>query len=332
MVFICTCSQDTTTDILSPFLTDLPTFRFNIDKPEDYTWEFCRHGFAIRNVKTGASITSRTLSSFYLRKPIYFEGLDVPKEGSLADWCRKETDELFKDLYREYEANDQTVLVHSRNAQYGKLRQMRVAESYFKVADWHLFHGTLPHELTTGRWVAKSLTGTPIGKGKMFFVKEVNPTRLDLGYPWFLQKKIIGEAELTVVYINGRLFAYRYPRSAINDCEDVRKATLEDASKWIECELSQSERNSIRGFMAETGYSFGRFDFIRKDGELWFLEMNPNGQWAWLDEKNENGLISAIAEEIIAEDRAHQHDTVADSIHAAPKKEPWISRRRLRII
>ena len=58
--------------------------------------------------------------------------------------------------------------------------------------------------------------------------------------------------------------------------------------------------------MDETGYRFGRFDFIRKDGELWFLELNPNGQWAWLDEKNEHGLVSMVADAIKAEDRAHR--------------------------
>ena len=56
----------------------------------------------------------------------------------------------------------------------------------------------------------------------------------------------------------------------------------------------------------ETGYRFGRFDFIRKGGELWFLELNPNGQWAWLDEKNENGLVTLVADAIKAEDRQHR--------------------------
>ena len=64
----------------------------------------------------------------------------------------------------------------------------------------------------------------------------------------------------------------------------------------------------IKGFMDETGYRFGRFDFIRKDGELWFLELNPNGQWAWLDEKNEHGLVSMVADAIKAEDQAHREN------------------------
>ena len=309
MILIYTCSQDTTTDILLPWLRNSALFRFNVDKPNDYTWDFSRHGFAITNRTTESSITAETLTAFYLRKPIYFEAIDVPKDGCLENWCREESDALFEDFYRLCESKHLTAIIHSRNDQYGKLRQLLVAENYFKVSNWHIFHGVLPDELKRGRWVAKSLTGTPIGKGRMFFVKEVDPTTLDLAYPWFLQEKIDGDDEVTVVYVNGQLFSYRYPRSSIADCDDVRKATFENPSKWEPCELSRAEQSAIRGFMAETGYRFGRFDFIRKDGELWFLELNPNGQWAWLDEANENGLISAIADAIITEDRRHRHSS-----------------------
>ena len=305
MIFICTCSQDGTVDLLLPYIKSAHPFRFNIDKPEDYAWDFSRQGFEIRHLKDGTTINSSTLSSFYLRKPMYFTLFDVPKDGCLANWCREEVDDLFEDFYRECEFQNLTTVIHSKNSHYGKLRQMRVAENYFKVADWHIFHGALPSELTHGKWVAKALTGTAIGKGKVFFVKEVDPTALDLSYPWFLQEKIVGEDEVTVVYVNGQLFAYRYPRSEVGDCDDVRKATLEDDSHWVRCELSPSEQAAVRGFMAETGYRFGRFDFIRRNGELWFLELNPNGQWAWLDEANEDGLISSIADAIIAEDRRH---------------------------
>lgn len=306
MIFVFTCSQEGTFDLLRPLLLDRPIFRFNIDKPEDYTWDFSRNGFEIKNIKDETSISAQTLTSFYLRKPMYIEEIDIPREGCLENWRRRETDALFEDFYRECEANGLTALIHCRNSHFGKLRQLHVATNYFKVSNWHIFHGVLPVELSRGRWVVKSLTGTSIGKGKIFFVKEVDPTKLDLTYPWFLQEKIEGEDEVTVVYATGRLFPYRYPRSSVTSSEDVRMSTIEDPSKWEPCELSPAEQSAIRGFMAETGYSFGRFDFIRKDGELWFLELNPNGQWAWLDEDNNDGLISAIAETIIAEDKRHQ--------------------------
>jgi len=39
-------------------------------------------------------------------------------------------------------------------------------------------------------------------------------------------------------------------------------------------------------------------DFLRANGVLWFLELNPNGQFAWLDPAGENGLLDAVADEI----------------------------------
>ncbi len=305
MIFILTCSQDGASNILIPHLNESDVFRFNIDKPEDYSWHFFHDGFEITNVQTHALINSKTLSSFYLRKPIYLKTIDIPKNGSPENWCRNETLELFRDFYRECESQRLTRLVVCRDQTYGKIRQMKVAKNYFNVSDWHIFHGTLPKELNHGRWVVKALTGASIGAGKLFLVKEVDPHLLDLAYPWFVQEKVDGEDEVTVVSVNDRLFAYRYPRSEITECDDVRKASLENPSRWQLCALSSAEQSAIRGFMAETGYRFGRFDFIRKNGELWFLELNPNGQWSWLDEENNDGLISAIAEAIKTADRRH---------------------------
>ena len=50
--------------------------------------------------------------------------------------------------------------------------------------------------------------------------------------------------------------------------------------------------------MKDTGFEFGRFDFMRKDGVLYFLELNPNGMWAWLDLEFKNGIFECVANEI----------------------------------
>ena len=279
--------------------------RFNIDKPEDFSWDFRRSGFHITDKVSGKKISEKTLSSFYLRKPIYFDRIDILKFGCVENWRREETDELFNDFFRECQSRGLTTLVCSQNNKYDKLRQLLVAERYFHVAPWHFFHGALPEELRYGRWVVKSMTQTPIGEGKVFFVKEVDPSALDLSYPWFVQERIGGEEEVTVVYVDGKTYAANASRDSFGS-EDSRKALFVNPVSWPRCPLSSEDERAIKGFMDETGYRFGRFDFIRKDGELWFLELNPNGQWAWLDEKNENGLVSLVADAIKREDRAHR--------------------------
>ena len=307
MIFIPTCSQDSTTDILTRELDATDVFRFNIDKPNDFVWDFHANGFRVEDITSGKEITEKTLTSFYIRKPMYFDHIDVPKFGCVENWRRKETDELLQDFYRECQNRGLVALVRCSNNRYGKLRQLLVAKKYFRIAPWHFFHGELPEELKRGRWVVKSMTPTPIGEGKVFFVKEVAPSTLDLSYPWFVQERIDGEEEVTVVYIDGKTYAASAPRNSF-DGEDSRKLILTNPHEWPRCELSSEEKRAIRGFMDETGYRFGRFDFIRKDGELWFLELNSNGQWAWLDEKNEHGLVSMIADAIKAEDLAHRKE------------------------
>ena len=304
MILIFTCSQDETTDIVLKELDANDALRFNIDTPENFTWDFRRDGFHISDRVSHKKISEKTLTSFYLRKPMYFDPIDVPKYGCVENWRREETDELMRDFFRECQSRGLVALVRTQDNKYGKLRQLLTAEKYFRVASWHFFHGELPDELKCGRWVVKSITQTPIGQGKVFFVKEVNPAALDPSYPWFVQERIEGEEEVTVVYIDGKTYAANAPRKSFGS-EDSRKSLMEKPQPWPRCKLSPADERAIRGFMDETGYRFGRFDFIRKDGELWFLELNPNGQWAWLDEENEHGRVSLVADAIKSEDQQH---------------------------
>ena len=318
MIFIFTCSQCETTDIVMREFDANDVFRFNIDKPENFAWDFHPHGFCIVDKTGRRKITDKTFSSFYLRKPIYFERIDIPKYGCIENWCREETTELFSDFYRECQNRGLVALVDCPNRKCGKLRQLLVAQKYFRVAPWHFFHGELPDELKRGRWVAKTITQTPIGKNKIFLVKEVNPCALDLSYPWFVQERIDGNEEVTVVYIDGKTYAASAPRDSF-DGDDSRKSIIENPAAWPRCSLSTDEENAIKGFMHKTGYRFGRFDFIRKNGELWFLELNPNGQWAWLDEKNEHGLVTLVADAIKAEDQAHRARPSLQGLPAASR-------------
>ena len=267
MVFISTNSKDSTTDIVMRELNPDDVLRFNIDKPEDFAWDFHLDGFRIADKTIGKEITNKSITSFYLRKPMYFDLIDVPKFGCIENWRREETDELFNDFFRECQSRGLVTLVRSQNNKYGKLRQLLVAKKHFRVAPWHFFHGELPDGLKYGRWVVKSMTATPIGKDKAFFVKEVDPRALDLSYPWFMQERIDGDEEVTVVYIDGKTYAANAPRNSFGG-DDSRKALFVTPTSWPRCALSPAEERAIKGFMDETGYRFGRFDFIRKDGEL----------------------------------------------------------------
>ncbi len=296
MLLIFTNSFDTTTDLLIERLPDVPVFRFNIDLWRDYVWQFGPNGFSVED-PTGRRCDSASTVLVYQRKPMFLEFIDVPAGGSLENWCRKEVEALWNDVYFDYAARGRACLVHPGNGKWGKLRQLWLARRYFQVPEWRAFHGRTCPPLP-GAIISKALTQTPIGAGKLFFTKEVSPGQLDPGYPWFIQSKVEAQTDVTVAYVRGDLFAFELDRKSFDgvDC----RADLSNQN-WIPTALSTKEAVSIRGFMEATGYSFGRLDFLRENGKLVFLELNPNGQWAWLDEEGKHGLLPRIAEEIRSE-------------------------------
>ena len=49
----------------------------------------------------------------------------------------------------------------------------------------------------------------------------------------------------------------------------------------------------------ELNLRFGAIDLIRDvNGEYWFLECNPNGQWAWIENRTGLPISAAIVDEL----------------------------------
>jgi ATP-grasp ribosomal peptide maturase len=64
-------------------------------------------------------------------------------------------------------------------------------------------------------------------------------------------------------------------------------------------------RDAARAFLHTFGLSFGAFDFsLDADGRWWFLECNPNGQWAFVDEATTRAITSALADTLEEGDTA----------------------------
>lgn len=294
MLLIITCTEDVTCDMLIPFLDGVNVFRFNIDKWNEYIWDFSSRGFKVLS-PNGKALTSENIKCVYLRKAMFLNAIDVPKEGCLENWLRSEVECLWRDLYCDMAAKNRAILVKPNKLRWYKYTQMTLAQKYFNVPEWHIIRGKVPEMIKDGEWITKALTQEKIGKGKIFIAKKVDPAKLDPKYTWFLQRRIKADYDITSLYVKGKIFSFQLDRSKLNydDCR-IESPLL----KWEKCELTKNEEKSIEEFMQETGFEFGRFDFLRKGETLYFLELNPNGQWAWLDLEYKNGIFECIANEI----------------------------------
>lgn len=291
-----------TTDLLVENLPVDELFRYNADLLTDYQLEFTQNHFYIRD-PSGREISSDQVTACYFRKLNFTKIPDIPAAGSVEAWMYKTKTVIAHELYNWFRGSDRIVLEIGAHHVLGKISQMNLAADHFEVPRWFIGVSEKIHTLPyADRCVTKNMSDVFIQNTKGNMVTKVQADQLDPSFPWFLQEMVESEADVTVVYVNGKCFASECPREE----GDVDCRQYEKFHQWKPCSLTDDQQQSIRAFMKCARLNFGRLDFLRgADGRLLFLEVNTNGQWGWLDLKGEHGLFKAIAEEIIKVHRAN---------------------------
>ena len=73
-----------------------------------------------------------------------------------------------------------------------------------------------------------------------------------------------------------------------------------DELRYEVCETPDEVRCGVVAYLRALGLLFGAFDFsITPEGQWWFLECNPSGQWGWLVEETGVPIAGAIADELV---------------------------------
>jgi len=101
--------------------------------------------------------------------------------------------------------------------------------------------------------------------------------------PFIIQEKVDKISDIRTVAIGHNIFSFEITKdgSTIVDWRTIIPSRLE--YKVIITPKLIQER--ILSFMNDLNISFGAFDFAYTKTKEWiFLEVNPNGQWAWLEQ------------------------------------------------
>jgi hypothetical protein len=62
-------------------------------------------------------------------------------------------------------------------------------------------------------------------------------------------------------------------------------------------EVPAAVRDGVLGLMTRLRLRFGTIDFIvSPDDRWWFLEVSPNGQWAWIEDATGLPIAASIAD------------------------------------
>ncbi|REC46251.1 grasp-with-spasm system ATP-grasp peptide maturase [Chryseobacterium pennipullorum] len=124
-----------------------------------------------------------------------------------------------------------------------------------------------------------------VGENTYFFLtKEVNPKTMaqySHFFPSLFQEKVDKEYELRIFHLNGKnypmaIFSQRDTQTGV----DYRHYNYSKPNRMIPYTLPEEVDRKISLLMKNIGLDTGSLDIIKgKDGEYYFLEVNPSGQF-----------------------------------------------------
>ncbi len=289
---IITSSVDTTTDMLVNDVGPDCFIRLNYDRPTDWAIEIFGGNLKISSEILRLNFTNFDISKCIWRKPFTIEPEVYPYTDAyfLAEWKY-----LIFEIFFLLDAEGKRYLNRPiPDNLFGKHTQIRSAEKYFNVEKISTSIN-IPLGLQKNK-ITKSLSSTPFSDGSVLYSVDVTNQILD-GSLWTIQKKITRSHDLTVVFVHGSIFPFQLSRDEFKGL-DWRKDPFNLFDKWQFIKLPDELEKNIRGFMEHVDLQYGRLDFLSNhNGEdAVFLEVNRNGQWAWLDHKKKYGLFKKMRE------------------------------------
>ncbi len=260
----------------------------------------------------GKSIELSSLTSIWYRHPARPVAPENLRDEQMKKWVEKESLTFIKGLWLSLDSfwvSEPQRILDAQNKTY----HLEVAaKTGFRIPATLMTND--PEEFLRfyaecgGSVISKpSLYGDVTYGGKIYYAYTNLIKSHDLGFfrsiryaPVVFQEYIPKKVELRVTVVGEEVFAaeihsQRSPRSKV----DWRRYDLENTPYYIHDLPRGIARNCIR-LVKTLGLRYGALDFILTPrGEYVFLELNPNGQWGWVEALTGMPISKAIADLLI---------------------------------
>lgn len=151
-----------------------------------------------------------------------------------------------------------------------------------------------------GSVVAKTLRWTPYERDGVPMTSWAEPVVIDeidntlRAAPHLFQVRVEKVADLRVLVVGRRVFGVRIDSGLLDWRTDY------DALSYAVVGLPERLVKALHDVLDQFGLASGSFDIAMDgDGEFHWLELNPNGQWGWLEEKTGLEMAAAFADLLI---------------------------------
>ncbi|WP_438487861.1 ATP-grasp ribosomal peptide maturase [Streptomyces sp. S186] len=111
------------------------------------------------------------------------------------------------------------------------------------------------------------------------------------GTAHLFQQRIDKATDIRVTVIGDRIFAVRIDSDLLDWRTDYSRLAYSVVAP------PPGITTSLRTYLSHFRLVFGAFDFaVDREGQWWFLECNPSGQWAWLEPETGLPMVAAMAD------------------------------------
>ncbi|WP_106915123.1 MvdC/MvdD family ATP grasp protein [Chryseobacterium aurantiacum] len=318
MILCITHSQDFyTIDLFFQYLSskNIPYFRLNSDKLNHLQKiSINENSFEITD-ELGKTIHSDDIKGVWHRKAWR---ISVPEE------LDQNYEKIFQNEYGSLRYNLITTLENipwinpfekEKKIDGNKMLQLKIAERNHLTIPKTVFSNneekitTFFHQYCSGKAIAKlhgvqskTMSGENL-ISTMIIEEETLEHLSDIAYcPMIFQPYIDKEYELRIMYVDGEFFTGK-----INNSTNADWRVSDENYFWSAYELPENIKINLTSMMKEMGLYMGAIDVIKgKDGEYYFLEVNPQGEWGMLQKELGFPIAERIADNLIKRINFHE--------------------------
>jgi len=299
-VLIISNKLDVTTDFIIKELKqrNIDFFRFNTEeltKSCFISLDLTKDSFTIHDAITNKINDLREFSSVYFRRPelptINNLNLTIGEETFLKNEIAFTLEGVYKIIRNAYWVSPLFSIREAEN----KIYQLDVAKSIGFVVPESIVTNNYDEFINFYDRNDRNCIIKPIKSGlikdetgsKVIFtnkISDISISKADFEIsPNFIQKRINKKGDIRVTIVGNKIFAtFIHSQNEDQTKTDWRRGETE--LKHTRIDLPSSIIDNCNKLMSELNLRFGAIDLtMDEEGQFTFLEINPNGQWAWIE-------------------------------------------------
>lgn len=304
-ILIITNKDDITVDYIVRLLRKdgIPYYRFNTEElftTIDVRFKIDKDQYILYDRKKETAVDLDTISAVYFRRPGYPDFKNVTDVSKVErNYLIRETSSVLDGIYKRlrhcFWINDVFRIREAEN----KLYQLDLAKDVgFEIPETVLSNDaafvkeSFEEKTTSDGLVIKAVRSgniDPKTAKKLIFTSDVNPEEITedniKDFPVYIQQKIMKRSDLRSIVVGDKVFTAEIVSQNDKDAKtDWRRSPRILEHRHFS--LTSAIEQKCVDITKRLGLVYSAIDFaLDEDGKCVFLECNPNGQWAWLENR-----------------------------------------------